>query len=440
MSAYFSSRYSTIVKGAVFVALVLAASPAQALQPLSEFLAGARVASVDNREAAMNAVEQREEALLALSRDLPALSVRGAFTHNQIQAIFAFPVTAGAPPEQLVIQPYNQWDLFVQGDAPIIDFAGWARARAAHHGFRSAQKSAQATLLEVEKQVARYYYTLVGSQALQRSAERTLQAAQANADLTRERRAGGIATELDVARAQAEVERDRQNIADAELQSQLAQRALLTLTGVTAAGEAQPVEDDLHPETPLENWERTNDGAIPTLAAAAEQTRSARLTQRAAQLGFLPTLSAQFVERITNAPSFFGTNYYTLTLNLNWRLDVGTIATLKMAQAQAQLAGLRQERQRLAVHDQIYEAWQRIRTGIIKSQAARSQSQAADLAAQFATERYADGAGTQLDLVQAQRDAFTAHVGRIQADADLALARAMLRLISGAALDKDPLK
>lgn len=41
---------------------------------------------------------------------------------------------------------------------------------------------------------------------------------------------------------------------------------------------------------------------------------------------------------------------------------------------------------------------------------------------------------TQLDLLQAQRDAFIADVNRIQADAELANARAQLRLASGRSL------
>ncbi|MCU1279074.1 MAG: outer rane efflux protein, partial [bacterium] len=128
-SVDFSSLRSTIVVGAILGV----AAPAHALQPLAEFLAAARTASVDNREAAMTAVEQREEALAALGRDLPDVLVRGTYTRNQFAAIFPVQLQAGGPMTTLTIQPFDQWDLFVQADAPIIDFAGWARARAAHH-------------------------------------------------------------------------------------------------------------------------------------------------------------------------------------------------------------------------------------------------------------------------------------------------------------------
>jgi outer membrane protein TolC len=44
------------------------------------------------------------------------------------------------------------------------------------------------------------------------------------------------------------------------------------------------------------------------------------------------------------------------------------------------------------------------------------------------------GTITQLDLLQAQRDAFNAEVSRIQADADLVNARVQLRLSAGQSL------
>jgi outer membrane protein TolC len=430
-------HFSTVRLIIVAAAIIGAAAPARALQPLADFLAGAVTASVDNREAAMTAVAQREESLVAIGQELPGLAVRGTYTRNQFQAVFPVPGKAGGQINTIVIQPFDQLDLFAQADAPIIDVAGWARAHASVHAARAARYNARATALEVQKRVALHYYTLVGAEALRASAERTLAAAQANANLTLQRRLGGVATALDVQRAQAEVERARQNIADAELQAQLARRALLTLTGIVASGDAVAVEDDLHAEAPLARWEATPAAAIPALGAAAEQARSATASAHAAALSLIPTVTATFVERVTNATGFIGqAEYFTFTANANWRFDLTTIAIIRAQSAQAQIARIREERARLAVRDEIYEAWQRVRTGIVKSQAARALAHAADLAARHATERYANGAGTQLDVVQAQRDAFSAQVGRIQADADLAFARALLRLTAGNFLDQ----
>jgi outer membrane protein TolC len=53
------------------------------------------------------------------------------------------------------------------------------------------------------------------------------------------------------------------------------------------------------------------------------------------------------------------------------------------------------------------------------------------MASEQARQRYQAGTATQLDLLQAQRDAFNADVARIQADADLVNARAQLRLSAG---------
>ena len=71
-----------------------------------------------------------------------------------------------------------------------------------------------------------------------------------------------------------------------------------------------------------------------------------------------------------------------------------------------------------------------------KKRSATSREAAAHASLQ-ARERYRAGTITQLDLLQAQRDAFNAEVSRIQADADLVNARAQLRLSSGHSLLAD---
>jgi outer membrane protein TolC len=111
-------------------------------------------------------------------------------------------------------------------------------------------------------------------------------------------------------------------------------------------------------------------------------------------------------------------------------------------QARAQAAAAagtraREDKTRRQVEDAIFDAWQRVATSIDKSRSARSQVQSSASAAELARVRYVGGVATQLDVLQAQQDAFSADIARIQADADLAYARAELRLAAGRPLGRE---
>ena len=114
-----------------------------------------------------------------------------------------------------------------------------------------------------------------------------------------------------------------------------------------------------------------------------------------------------------------------------------TYGTLRSQDAAADIARTREAAARQHALDQVHESWFRVHDGIAKSRAARAEAQAAGAAVSRARERYQQGAGTQLELVQAERDAFSAEVSRIQADADLSYARAGLRLDAGHTLDEE---
>jgi multidrug efflux system outer membrane protein len=419
------------------LALLAAATPARALQPLSEFLAGARKASVDDRQAALVAVQAEAGALVSLGQALPSVSAKGIYTNNQYNVVLPAGILPGFP--ALTLIPGNQWDALFELDVPIVDLGSWTRIQAARAQARSAHQGERATVLQIEQQVASYYHQLIGAEGLRRSAQRTLEVSEANLELIRDRRQEGITTELDVNRAVAETESARSNIADAELASQVSRRALVTLTGVEPSGDVPSTEDDLHEEASLEGWESSPEDRLPALQAAVAQTEAAELGRRAASFALLPTLSGSINEHFTNATSFVGQPaYYTAMAVLGWRLDLSTIENTRVQSAAAEIARLNEERVRLAARDQIFGAWQRVHADIIKSRASRAQVKAAELASQYARERYLEGAGTQLEVVQAQRDAFAADVARLQADADLSFSRAVLRLAAGQSLDPEP--
>jgi outer membrane protein TolC len=152
----------------------------------------------------------------------------------------------------------------------------------------------------------------------------------------------------------------------------------------------------------------------------------------------LPTLSGNAQERISNATGFAGqASTYAMQLVLAWRLDYGMIGADRAQQASIEAQQVRLERTERALADATFEAYQRVEAGIAKSVAARAQASSAKRAAELAQDRYGIGAATQLDVTQAQRDAFLASAAQIQADSELAYARAALRLAAGVPVSTD---
>jgi len=152
----------------------------------------------------------------------------------------------------------------------------------------------------------------------------------------------------------------------------------------------------------------------------------------AARVALVPTLSGQFTERVSTLTGFTGApDNWNGGLAATWRLDGPTVAGFKVQSAIESTASLAAERARLVARDQIHSDWQRLNAALQKIEAAKAQMQAAERAAQVARDRYAAGAATQIDVIQAERDLFGAEVSQIQARTELASARVALKISAG---------
>src|SRR5262249_12100336 len=159
------------------------------------------------------------------------------------------------------------------------------------------------------------------------------------------------------------------------------------------------------------------------------ESKAADANASAAKAALLPTIAGSAQERFTNATGFTGHNaLYTLALTATWRIDYVGIANVKAQNAAFAAARARETTARLAAEDEIHSAYNQLATQIAKSEAARTQAKASALAADIARQRYSGGTGTQLDVIQADRDSFQAEAARIQAELDLAYARVVLRI------------
>lgn len=410
-------------------------SAALATQPLARFLNAAKTNSFEAREQTATSTQRGWEKGAALGRLLPSFSARGVLQHNQYEVQVQLP---GAP-EPIVITPQNQLDAFLQLDVPLIDISSYHRYRQAQHTAEAAELQKELVGADVDRAVARSYYSFLGASALARAAEQSVANAQKNLAYVDARRQVGVALELDYERARANLERTNQELADASLMRDLAARALQTLTGISPEPVDVYPEDDLGSEGSMATWLASRD--TPSDKVQRKYLEAAASGRRAASTALLPTLSANAQERFTNAAGFVGrSNYYTLQAVLSWRLDYATYATAHAQAAAADVQSIRSERTRRGLEDSIYDAFRRVETGIAKSAAARLQAAAASKAAQLSMDRYQAGSVTQLDVTQSQRDAFQAEAARIQADVDLAYARALLRTAAGKPVDETHVK
>ncbi len=423
--------------------LFVQAKQSHALQPLSEFFQAAKNHSFDIREAAATAQQRNEEWKAAIGRLLPSLSASGSYTHNSYDDVrINFPIqdpnTGQMTSAERVILLQNQLSGVFSINVPLLDVSAIQRARAGRSVQQAATLRAQAAELEVRKNIARTYFQYIAAAALVGSADRSINTAEESQKMAETRLAVGTASPLDVERAKADTERARQVKADAELTQTLAGRTLETLTGLSPQGEAAPLVDDLHEESNLDDW-GAKVGEVPTVKAAQADVKAAGLNASASWWSLAPTLNGSFNEQVTNASGFAGqVGVWNLGLSLTWRFDLSTLFTARSLNEATGLAKIREERTRRDVQDQIFNAWNQIKTYRVRGQAARAQVKASERALEMAKVRYKAGMATQLEVSQAERDRLSAEANRIQTDADLAYARALLRITTNQPIESYP--
>jgi outer membrane protein len=435
---------------------------------LKELVDAADEHNVDKRIS----TEQRRGAVAtakqAWSTLLPYFSAQGLWTHNQYQANFSQiiavpdctdksghcpapiinvpptphnmkwipdPATGLPQTANITIQPYDQFDAVLRFDLPVIDTTRWFRIGAANASEQAAFDREDATRDGVRKQVISTWYGYAASIAVRESALRSTKVAEEQLRLQEVRASAGAATELELLRARAEVQRNKQLVSDASVTVATTRRSLLTLTGIDPGDEAPLPPDDMRPEPPELDLEQGVE-QLPAVRAADQDHIATERNADVSKFALVPVVGAQFTERLSNATGFTGqVSNWNAGAALTWRLDLPTILGIDVASSQEQTAKLAALRQRLFSRDQINSDWQRTMAAIQKVEAAKALVDAAARASQVARDRYAAGAATQIDVIQADRDLLQAEVSQISSRTELGSARLSLRISAGQPLE-----
>lgn len=407
------------------LALALLAGQAAAQPTLKTLFEAAEQHNVDQRVSAEQLNQAEAAYRQAWTGLLPSLTASGNWTNNQFEAVANF----GG--NELVIVPKNQLDATLRFELPLIDVGRWMRSAAAGQAQEAAAARQEQTRDAIHRQVASVWFNYAASVALVTSAQRSFDVAVAQLKLQEIRSQAGTVTELELLRSRAEVERTKQTIADAKSLVATTRRSLRTLTGLDPGEAAALPADDLSPEPGVEQLEGNLEG-LPAVRAADYDAAGTEKLASNSRLSLVPTVTANFTQRFTNATGFQGAAaVYSAGVGFTWRLDVPTFQVISVSSAQAAQAQLASERARLNAKDQVFGDWQRLEAARVKVVAAAAQVQAAQRASQVSRDRYDVGAATQVDVIQAERDLFSAEVGQIQARTELASARVALRISAG---------
>ena len=420
---------------ALVCALLSPAAAVRAQQPLERFLDAASRSALDLREAQAALDAARSQVDEARARLLPGVTGQAVYQHNEPAVVVTIP--AGVDPmtgmpilRQSTITAADQVTVAALATMPVLDLGAWSGWLQSEALADAADGQRDAALLAVQGAVIQLWHQVASARAIEAAAARALSAAEHVRLAVESRVNAGVAPPLELARADAEVARARQAVADTHLGTVLVERGLANLTGLVPDGTQVRLEDDRRPADPLQTFlDRT--AQLPAVRAARAQDRAADIARDAAWFALLPSIAAQASARWTNAAGFARQDTYYVGLSATWVLDFLRPAQIGTRSAQQRLADVRAERVVQATETAVFEAWQRVDAARARAEAAAAAEAATARAATDARARFAAGAGTQLEQIQAERDLFQAEVGHIQATAELRVARALLRSRAG---------
>lgn len=331
----------------------------------------------------------------------------------------------------------NEYDSNTVGIEAGFDLDLWGRIRnevSQGHALAQASKADLASAkLSLEAKLAGDYVRLRGYDIQVGILQDTLRAYQRALELTENRHSGGVASGLDVSRAQAQLHDAQAQVMDVTAQRALTEHAIASLTGVPAPSfSIAPEREQLSvPVTPV-GVPSTLLERRPDIASAERRVYAANANIGVARAAFFPDLS------LSGGYGFQNTGMGSLLAIGNRFWALGPLATLDIFDG-----GLRRAKLREA-HAQFDEASANYRQTVLDAfreveddlvlltdlgTEATQEDQAFAAAQQtlnIATNRYREGIVNYLDVVtaqtaalSAQQSAETIRTRRLQASVDL---------------------
>jgi len=246
------------------------------------------------REAARAAEARKRQALGALLPNVDGSYTFRSFTNNLASFGIQFPAAPGIA-FPVFVGPIDVQDARVSGTQSVFDVAAIRRWQAAKMQARAAAMESEEAELKSKAAAAKAYLNAVRAEAALEAARANVALAERILKLAQSQKDAGTGTGIEVTRAAAVLEQEKQRLAAAE-----EERAAARLGLLRAVNAEFGVDLELRDRLAYAPWEapaaeRAMEAARelrPQLRAQAERERAARLSAAAAKWERLPAARA----------------------------------------------------------------------------------------------------------------------------------------------------
>ena len=428
--------------------LVLLAWVPAAAQPLSRAEAVAR--ALERNPTVLRSVADRDglrgRAKEARADALPEVSVYGSFLRYQDPGFFNSPNIDDFPPEVLqAFRPIasNLWGGSVALRQTLWSFSLGKAIRAARYAEQLGDENLRSARQDTALRAIFAYNAYLLALEQVKVAEKVVRQKEKQLEMAKNRRASGVATDLEVLRFEVDLANAR--------------TALLRLSGAAdlARGDlnavmVRPTDTPIEPTDMLDFVDETADQqqVVREAAAGRPEVQAVSWNERIydeaigiykADMQPRLDLDAAFGWSVRDPNNFLGSNYKKWTLGVTLKIPVfdGWRTAGKVAQARADRAKVGQDRVALEtlIDLEAKQAVDRLRVAASVFRAAELNVAQAQKAAEMTSANYRLGAATTLDVLDAQAALTQAELNRVEALHAHANARAGLRYVLG----RDPL-
>jgi len=400
--------------------------------------------AIQNNLSTLLANEQRNEArgvkqqsLSALLPNVSSVTYQASLTENLVALGFEPGTISGIT--STFLGPFRNFDSRVLLTQKVFDLSAIRNYQAGRAGERVAELQQGLAREQVASAAGLIYLEALRAEASVVAAKANVDLAQALLTLAQDQRNAGVATGVDVIRAQTRLAEQQVVLAQSQTTSEQARLNVQRVVGLPL-GSSLTLSDQL----------RFNDDPLPAVEAAVaqadqsrreiqvarEQNRVSELERKAAQAEYLP--SVEFigdygVSGITPNSSDLPTRSVAIQLNVpifNGGMTRGrvTVATSRQRQSELELSNIRGQ-----VEEDVRLAIATLRSTTIQVRAADESVTLAQRELQMASDRFKAGVANNLEVVTAQTSLANARDAQVTALAQHNAARLNLAAALGRA-------